>query len=92
MPISVEEPKDHSERFEVPSNNPCDAKRPYQEAIGSLMYPMIRTRPGIAFPVGKLSQFCEKPEEKHWTAVKPVLRYISGTRNLKLSLMVRKTF
>lgn len=53
---------------------------PYREAIGSLMYLMIGTRPDLAFCVGKLSQFCEAPKERHWVAVKRVLRYVSGTR------------
>eukprot|EP00171_Calliarthron_tuberculosum_P009762 IDg9762t1 len=54
---------------------------PYRQAVGSLMYLMVGTRPNLAFVVGKLSQFCEKPLKSHWMAVKRVLRYISGTRD-----------
>eukprot|EP00171_Calliarthron_tuberculosum_P001019 IDg1019t1 len=53
----------------------------YRQAIGSLMYLMVGTRPDLAFVVGRLSQFCEKPLKSHWTAVKRVLRYICGTRD-----------
>eukprot|EP00171_Calliarthron_tuberculosum_P021771 IDg21771t1 len=52
---------------------------PYRQTIGSLMYLMICIRPDIAYAVGKLSQYCEKPLKAHWTAVKRVLRYIGGT-------------
>ena len=55
---------------------------PYRQAIGSLMYLMIGTRPGISYAVGKLAQFCESPKLKHWTAVKRVLRYVSGSRTM----------
>ena len=54
---------------------------PYRQAIGSIMYLMICTRPDLAFAVGKLSQYSESPKEHHWTAVKRVLRYIKGTDN-----------
>lgn len=57
------------------------ASFPYREAIGSLMYSMIGTRPGLAFAVGKLSQKCRNPTAKDWKAVKRVLPYISATLN-----------
>ena len=56
-----------------------DSNTPYRQAIGSLMYLMISTRPDIAFSIRCLSQFAEKPQQKHWTAVKRVLRYIRGS-------------
>jgi len=58
---------------------------PYREAIGSLMYLMIGTRPDLAFCVAKLAQYCESPKQKHWTAVKRVLRYVSGTKHFSLT-------
>lgn len=44
------------------------------------MYLMIGTRPDIAFAIGKLSKFCDSPKVRHWTAVKRIFRYLSGTR------------
>ena len=57
---------------------------PYRQAIGALMYLMLGTRPDIAFAVGKLARFCENPKDKHWIAVKRVLRYVAGTRDFRL--------
>jgi hypothetical protein len=48
---------------------------PYREAVGSLMYLMVATRPDISFSVGQVSQFCEDPEPSHWEAVKRILSY-----------------
>jgi transposase InsO family protein len=62
------------------------AKTPYREAIGSLMWAAVATRPDIAFAVSLLSQFLENPGEIHWNAVKRVLRYLKGTKDYKLTL------
>jgi hypothetical protein len=56
------------------------AKIPYQEAIGSLMYASVATRPNISFAVSTLSQFLENPGEGHWEAAKRIFRYLAGTR------------
>ncbi|THH18467.1 hypothetical protein EUX98_g8949, partial [Antrodiella citrinella] len=42
------------------------AKIPYREAIGSLMYAAIGTRPDIAFAVSTLAQFSDNPAWIHW--------------------------
>ncbi len=54
----------------------------YQSAVGSLMYLAVSTRPDISYAVGSLARFNSKPTEKHWTALKRVLRYLKGTVNL----------
>ena len=41
------------------------ARVPYREAIGSLMYASVATRPDISFAVSTLSQFLENPGEAH---------------------------
>jgi hypothetical protein len=38
---------------------------PYCQAMGSLMWAAITTRPDIAFTVSLLSQFMENPGEAH---------------------------
>ena len=57
---------------------------PYREAIGSLMYLMVSTRPDLASAVGILSRFLNDPGEEHWMGVKRVFRYLKGTRNMAL--------
>lgn len=50
----------------------------YREAIGSLMYLSVGSRPDICFAVPKLTKFVEIPHASHLEAVKRVLRYING--------------
>ena len=57
---------------------------PYREAIGSLMYLMVGTRPDLAYCVGVLSKHVQNPTQLHWDAVKRVLRYVIHTKNLGL--------
>lgn len=42
------------------------------------------TRPDIAFTVNKLCKFMANPGEVHWQALKYLLRYLRGTRDLGL--------
>ena len=59
-------------------------KIPYREAVGSLMYAALGTRPDIAYAVGIVSKFNQSPGQAHWTAVKRIFAYLGGTRDLKL--------
>ena len=52
---------------------------PYANAISSLMYAMVYTRPNIVHKSGFLSRYMSKPGTKHWTVVKRVFRYLHGT-------------
>jgi hypothetical protein len=53
----------------------------YRSVIGGLRY-LVHARPDICFAVSYLSRFMEQPTAEHWTVVKHLLRYISGTRDL----------
>jgi Reverse transcriptase (RNA-dependent DNA polymerase) len=57
---------------------------PYREAVGSLMYAAMGTRPDIAFATSTVAQFMDNPGWKHWEAVKRIFRYLKGTADLKL--------
>ena len=57
---------------------------PYLAAVGSLMYVMLGTRPDLAFAVGVVSRYSSDPRPEHWTAVKRILRYLKGTRDVVL--------
>lgn len=50
----------------------------FRQLVGGLQY-LAFTRPDIAFSVNRLSQFMHQPTDAHWSAVKRVLRYLSGT-------------
>ena len=52
---------------------------PYQNAIRSLMYAMLGSRPDIAYAVGAVSRYLSNPGEGHWKAVKCIFRYLKGT-------------
>ncbi len=58
---------------------------PYHEAVGSLMYASLGTRPDITFAIQTLSRFAKNPGLAHWDAVKRVFRYLKGTCELWLS-------
>ena len=59
-------------------------KTPYANAVGSLMYAMMCTRPDICYAVGMVSRYQSNPGDAHWTAVKRIFRYLKGTMNLAL--------
>jgi hypothetical protein len=63
---------------------------PYLEAVGSLMYASLGTRPDISFAVQTVSRFSKNPGLTHWDAVKRIFRYLKGTADLWLSYGVVK--
>ncbi|KAI1007124.1 hypothetical protein K3495_g1100 [Podosphaera aphanis] len=56
----------------------------YQQAIGSITYAIILTRPDIAFVLGKLSQSMSDPAKHHGQALKYLLRYLKSTVKQKI--------
>ena len=80
------------ERFNMqdckPRATPCEQKlnytddavlsdvTKYREAVGSLIYLTVCTRPDLSYIVSKLSQYFSKPTEQQWSTVKHVLRYL----------------
>jgi Reverse transcriptase (RNA-dependent DNA polymerase) len=61
-------------------------RTPYRSLVGSLMYIARGTRPDIAHAVSRLASYldCYRPE--HWNAAVRVVRYLKGTRDLRLVL------
>ena len=60
------------------------SKVPYSNAVGSLMYAMVCTRPDISHAVGIVSRYMHNPGKEHWQAVKWILRYIQKTLDVGL--------
>lgn len=56
----------------------------YAQVVGSLMYAMTNTRPYICHAVGLVSIYQSNPSKEHWQTMKHILRYLQGTKNLKL--------
>jgi hypothetical protein len=54
----------------------------YREAVASLMYLMVGTRPDIAFAASQMSKFAEAPTPLECICVKLILRYIKYSNNL----------
>ena len=52
--------------------------------VGSLLYLACWSRPDISLAVSELSRFVSCPGEKHMVAVKHLLRYLKGSRELGL--------
>ena len=59
-----------------------DAMR-YRRIVGRLRY-LIHTRPDLAFTVGYVSRFMQRPTTEHEQAVKRILRYVAGTSDYDL--------
>jgi len=57
---------------------------PYLQAVGSLLYLAIATRPDISYTVGVLARYSHNPGPAHWAAVKHLFRYLKGTLDLAL--------
>ena len=57
---------------------------PYAEAVGSLMYLCMGTRPDIQFAVAQVSRYTSDHADRHWKAVKRIFRYLINTPSLAL--------
>lgn len=79
----VRTPIEVNTKFDKKAENE-DSKFPYREAVGCLIYLAQVTRPDITYAVNKLSQYCNGPGIQHWLGVKRVMRYLQGTKNLKI--------
>lgn len=54
---------------------------PYREAVGSLLFLSMISRPDIAFSVSIVSRYLNNYNDTYWTAVKRIFRYIKSTKN-----------
>src|ERR1700678_2659153 len=58
---------------------------PYSEAIGSVLWATVVSRPDTACAVGILSQFIQNPGLAHWEGVRRLIRYLGTTKDLWLT-------
>ena len=64
---------------------------PYAEAIGSVLWPVMISRPDCAFAVSTLVQFVQNPTRAHWEAVKRIMVYLGTTRALWLTFSGKRS-
>lgn len=57
--------------------------KPFRALVGSLLYLAI-TMPDIAFSVGYVSRFMQRPRKPHLEAAKRILKYINSTSDMGL--------
>jgi hypothetical protein len=55
---------------------------PYQQALGSMMYLAVCTRPDVYFAMTYLSQFNTCFTREHWVLLKRVLKYLNTTKDV----------
>ncbi|KAJ9566142.1 hypothetical protein OSB04_002108 [Centaurea solstitialis] len=67
------------------SGIPLDDPSLYRGMVGALQY-LVLTRREIAYAVSKVSQFLQRPTDRHWISVKRILRYRKGTSSHGLVL------
>jgi hypothetical protein len=79
-PIDLSADLDDVPKF--PNNSPLQEL--YASLIRALMFLSIATRPDIILAVVKLATYISKPGQAHWVAVKQILRYLKGTKDLNL--------
>ena len=63
----------------------CMRGVPYVEAIGSVLWPGIISRPDVAYVVGVLAQFIQNPGNVHWEALKHVIVYLESMKDVWLT-------
>ena len=57
---------------------------PYREGVGMCMYLAVTSRPDISYTVHRLAKYMANPGRAHWEALKRLVRYLLGTRELWL--------
>jgi hypothetical protein len=63
---------------------------PFKELVGSLLYLVTCTRPDIAHAVSMASR-TSAPTQAHWLALKQILRYLKGTKQLGIRFRWEET-
>lgn len=64
---------------------------PYREAIGSLMFLAMVTRPDIAYAINAVSKFQNEHNDSHWRAVKRIFAYLIETANMEIEFRASKS-
>ena len=84
---SVDTPLSTSEKLSIADGTrlSSDDSTRYRSMVGALQY-LTLTRPDICFAVNKVCQFLHSPTTAHFSAVKRILRYVQGTKQVGLNI------
>ncbi|GMF49394.1 unnamed protein product [Phytophthora fragariaefolia] len=75
IPYPIATPAERNVKLSVSGQPSSESEKdamkdiPYREAVGSIMYLMVGTRPDMAFYMREVSQFLANPGMEHWKAV-----------------------
>jgi hypothetical protein len=79
-----------STNLSLHDGSPFENPKQYRSIVSALQYATI-TRPDISFVVNKVSQLMHSPTDKHWSAVKKILRFLNGTIDYGIQLKPAST-
>lgn len=68
--------------YPVNENEKGNTTVPYREAVGSLMFLAIVSRPDISYAVNNASKYLNNHNDTHWQAVKRIFKYLVGTTEI----------
>ena len=69
----------------TPTQVACMCGIPYAEAIGSVLWPVVVSRPDAVFAVSTLSQFIQNPGPAHWEVLKCIIVFLRSMKDLWLT-------
>ncbi|HVW99113.1 MAG TPA: Ty1/Copia family ribonuclease HI, partial [Candidatus Babeliaceae bacterium] len=70
--------------IEMRTSENLQRKKLFESLVGSFQYLSNSMRPDLTHAVNQCARFMKAPGEVHWQALKSILRYLSGTRQLGL--------
>jgi hypothetical protein len=88
-PVST--PMDHELPFGRPGEtfpNVPNVRGEFQALMGRLLFLALFSQPDITYAVNRLAQHNANPEARHFAAAKRLLRYLKGTKSLRLHYRV----
>jgi hypothetical protein len=59
---------------------------PYKSILEQLLYIFITARSHIATAVSACGRYAKNPGQEHWDALLMIVRYLQGTRKMRLVL------
>ena len=62
----------------------------YIQAIGSVLWPVVVSRPDAAYAVGVMLQFMQNPGPAHWEELKQIINYLGSMKDIWLTFRGQK--